>query len=344
MQPFWLFCAGEDSGDILGESLVREILDAGLDALGAGGLRMERAGLKTLVPFDHLPVNGFLDVLLHSVRLAKDLKTLRTALQMENCKGLVAIDYPGFNLKLMRLALQLHKRVIYVEPPQIWAWKPERVKMFLSSEAKRLVELRALYDVEIEAYQKFNIPVKKISHPFLKYRSAIRTDSGCLKSSILFFPGSRISQAKRNLELYRQVAKKLQQKNQKVSFVASRLELFDFLKEKLNGSFDVLLSPQTAEERFDLLRSAKCVVSGPGSAIVEASLAQTPCVVASRIEPITFCMGKLFLKTKHLALPNIQADLQQKEAPIPEFVQSVFSNRNVQVVKIFSTVEKFISF
>ena len=341
MESFWLFCAGEDSGDILGESLVNEIRSKGFDALGSGGLRMERAGLSSLVPFDDLPVNGFLDVLLHSVRLAKDFKTLRLALQNENCKGFVAIDYPGFNLKLMRLALKINKPVIYVEPPQIWAWKPKRVQAFLSPAAKKLVELRALYDVEIEEYQKFGIPVKKISHPFLKFQNA---SPDFVKSGVLLFPGSRMSQAKRNLELYRQVAQKIRRKNSKVSFVASRPELFHFLKEKMHGEFQVELCPEKAEERFALLQSAQCVVSGPGSAIVEATLAKTPCVVASRIEPLTFCMGKLFIKTKHLSLPNIQADLQKKEAPIPEFVQSVFSNVDTQAVKVFSAVEKFISF
>ena len=104
------------------------------------------------------------------------------------------------------------------------------------------------------------------------------------------------------------------------------------------------ISPQSAEERFALLQSAKCVVSGPGSAMMEAFLAKTPCVAASRIEPLTFCMGKLFLKTKHLTLPNIQADRLQKEAPIPEYVQSVFSNVDAQAAKVFYAVEKFIFF
>ena len=136
MRPYWLFCAGEDSGDVLGESLVQEILEKGFDALGAGGRRMEGAGLLPLVPFDDLPVNGFGDVLLHSHRLAKNFKILRRALQNENCHGLVAVDYPGFNLKLMQLALQMEKRVIYVEPPQIWAWKPKRVQAFLLQKPK----------------------------------------------------------------------------------------------------------------------------------------------------------------------------------------------------------------
>ncbi len=344
MRPYWLFCAGEDSGDILGESLVREIREKGFDAIGSGGFRMQGAGLKEIVPFDTLPVNGFLDVLSHSIRLAKAYKSLRLALQNERCKGLVAIDYPGFNLKLMQVALRLQKRVIYVEPPQIWAWKPQRIQNFLSPEAKKFVELRALYEIEIEAYQKYGLPVKKISHPFSQMSKSCASMVENSSRTVLFFPGSRLSQAKRNLDLYSRIAKKVVQKKGKVLFVASREELLQFLKENLNAKFEILLSPQTAEERFLLLKSVKCVVGGPGSAIVEANFAQTPCVVASRIEPITFGMGKLFLKTKHLSLPNIQADLQNKEARIPEFVQSVFSNVEAQAAKVFASVEKFISF
>ena len=64
-KPFWLFCAGVDSGDILGKEIVQEILGKGFVAIGVGGIRMQSAGLLSVIPFVDFPVNVFFDVLRH---------------------------------------------------------------------------------------------------------------------------------------------------------------------------------------------------------------------------------------------------------------------------------------
>ena len=337
MDLFWLFCAGEDSGDILGESVVCEIREKGFSAVGAGGARMQHAGLKAVVPFDELPVNGFADVIFHAKKLKQHLCKLQKLLLNEKCQGLVAMDYPGFNLKLMQLALRLGKRIIYVEPPQIWAWNPRRVRFFLSPEAKKRVELRSCYRMNVLAYQKYGLPIRQIEHPFAAFSDLKKTEAFSPKE-ILLLPGSRVSQAKRNLSLYRKVAQKFREKKIAVRFVASRKEVQKFLEENI-GEFPVVLSPVSTEERFLQMMSAKAVVCGPGSAASEAKWAGTFCVVASRIELWTFLMGKLFLRTRHIAMPNIEADSVGERPPFPEFVQSVLSNESVQAQKIFQAIE-----
>ncbi len=343
MRPFILFCAGEDSGDILGEKFVRNFCKE-FDAVGVGGHRMQKAGLVSVVPFDDLPVNGFGDVFKHSFRLSRHLKTLESLLLRENCKGLVAVDYPGFNLKLMQRALDLGKRVVYVEPPQIWAWKPHRVKYFLSPRAKKTVELYSCYDVEIEAYKKYGISVQKIEHPFEKFRCGQIATEQNVSGIVLLYPGSRESQMKRNFCLYKKIARKLKQKKVEVRFVASRKIIQSFLNEKLCGEFSVLLSPRTAEERFSLMRTAACIICGPGSVTAEAHLANTPCVAASRIEPLTYFLGKAFLRTRYLCMPNIEADFCGQKPLIPEFVKVSFSNLELHAEQVLTEVEKFVSF
>ena len=68
-KQFVLFCAGEDSGDVLGESLVRSAVDNGMNVLGVGGPRMQRVGLTPVGDYETLPVSGFGDVLPHIFRL-----------------------------------------------------------------------------------------------------------------------------------------------------------------------------------------------------------------------------------------------------------------------------------
>ena len=336
-KPFWLFCAGEDSGDILGKEIVQEILGKGFVAIGVGGIRMQSAGLLSVIPFDDLPVNGFFDVLRHFKILRRHFAKLSALLQNENCQGLVAIDYPGFNLKLMQQAIAQNKKVIYVEPPQIWAWKPKRIQKFLSPEARKLVELRALYPIEIQAYEKFGLHVQKIPHPFSALpKISVKKNA----KTILLFPGSRLSQAKRNLKLYAFIAYKLTSKNFQVKFVASRKNLQNFFVKKLHQKFPIILSPASAEERNSLFRSAAAVICGPGSAVVEAHLAETPILVASRIEPLTYLLGKFFLRTTYLSLPNIETEIFGGSISIPEIVQCTFSSAEKQGKKVLDIAQE----
>ncbi len=306
VRPFWLFCAGEDSGDILGEPLVREISEKGLDAIGSGGYRMQNAGLKAVVPFDELPVNGFLDALSRIGKLKRHFLTLSELLRDRNCRGLVAIDYPGFNVKLMKQALGLDRRVIYVEPPQIWAWKPGRIRHFLTPKARSNVEIRAMFDVECDAYRKRGLTVRKMPHPFDSFEGNALPQPR--ENVALLYPGSRVSQIRRNLNLYTRIAYKLKDENLTARFVASRIGTEKFLKKSLPADFPVVLSPASSRERFSLLGRARLVVAGPGTAIVEAFKAKAFCVAASRIDPLTYLLGRLFLRTKFLTIPNIERE------------------------------------
>ncbi len=343
VRPFVLFCAGEDSGDILGEGCVRQVVEGNCDAFGAGGARMQRAGLVPVVPFDDLPVNGFWDVLKHSARLSRHLKTLESFLQKENCKGLVAVDYPGFNLKLMQMALKLGKRVVYLEPPQIWAWKPHRVKLFLSERAKRFVELRSCYDIQIKAYERFGLTVRRMEHPFEMAKRKANPLSAH-QGPVLLFPGSRLSQLRRNIGLYGMVASKLKSCGVKVKFVASRKSLVPHLERGLCGKFPIEISPSTAEDRFELLNASACILSGPGTVISEAAIAGTPCIAASRIEPLTYWLGKRFLSSDFLCLSNIEAERVGEIPMIPEIVEVSFSNLELHAKRVLTEIQKFISF
>ena len=181
--PYVLFCAGEDSGDALGESLVRETLKLGFVARGAGGPRMQFAGLEPLVDYEQLPVSGFGDVAPHLLRLRQMRKVLMTALADKECLALVAIDYPGFNMELTRSAKQCGKPVLYVAPPQVWAWKRSRAKKL------RHAKLAVLFDFERDFYAQQGCRAEILEFPFTGRISAERSPA------LLLLPGSRKRQA-----------------------------------------------------------------------------------------------------------------------------------------------------
>ena len=67
--------------------------------------------------------------------MLKNLRTIRR--QMRECQEdvaawrpdvLVAVDYPGFNMKMARWAKEHGIRVFYYIAPKVWAWREWRVK------------------------------------------------------------------------------------------------------------------------------------------------------------------------------------------------------------------------
>ena len=330
-KPFVLFCAGEDSGDVLGESLVRSAVDNGMNVLGVGGPRMQRAGLTPVGDYETLPVSGFGDVLPHIFRLKKIFSQLESKLKSDDCVALVCIDYPGFNMKLCRRALALKKPVLYVAPPQVWAWKKHRARRL------RGAKLAVLFNFERRVYESLGLGAEILEHPFLRAvgARAISSNSQAIgpdaretrlngtdarearpNQDVVVLPGSRESQALRNLPFFMEVVSRVHALHPERNFVlvASRESLktqFECAVAKLSpaGSvpdwlrFDV--APQKARERAAFYAHHAAALCMPGSATLELALSGVPLVVADVLDPLTYFIGKHFVKTDYFALPNV---------------------------------------
>lgn len=330
-KPFVLFCAGEDSGDVLGETLVRSAVDNGMNILGVGGPRMQRTGLILVGDYETLPVSGFGDVLPHIFRLKKIFSQLESRLKSDDCVALVCIDYPGFNMKLCRKAMALKKPVLYVAPPQVWAWKKHRARRLKGA------KLAVLFDFERRIYESLGLGAEILEHPFLRAISpdmlaagtrAIHPQTQAIHPSqdIILLPGSRKSQAIRNLPFFMAVASQVHATNPEKNFVlaASRNSLkAQFERALVNVSkagdipawLHIEVAPQGAKERADFYARHAAALCMPGSATLELALSGVPLVVADVLDPLTYFIGKHFVKTDYFALPNILL----RRGAVPEF-------------------------
>lgn len=323
-RPFVLFCAGEDSGDVLGETLVRPAVESGMNVLGVGGPRMQRAGLVPVGDYETLPVSGFGDVLPRVFRLKEIFSHLVSLLREESCVALVCIDYPGFNMKLCRRALALKKPVLYVAPPQVWAWKKHRARRL------RGAKLAVLFNFERRVYESLGLGAEILEHPFLravgaraispKVREARLNGTDAREArpnqDVVVLPGSRESQALRNLPFFMEVVSRVHALHPERNFVlvASRESLktqFERAAAKLSpaGSVPAWLridvAPQEARERATFYARHAAALCMPGSATLELALSGVPLVVADVLDPLTYFIGKHFVKTDYFALPNV---------------------------------------
>ena len=325
-KPFVLFCAGEDSGDVLGEAFVREVIRLGFVARGVGGCRMQAAGLEAVDDYETLPVSGFLDIFPRVFRLKRILAHLEGLLKSEDCVAVVCIDYPGFNMKLVRMAERLNKPALYVAPPQAWAWKSSRVKYL------RKTRLAVLFDFERQFYEDHGCRAECLQHPFP------RVVGGNSNSNLLLLPGSRKSQALRNLPFFTAVASQWHCANPQGCVVvqASRESLVEpFTRalckscgQKIPEWISVEIPPVDAAARAAMFAEYSFALSAPGSASLELARSGAPLVVAGVIEPLTYFIGRHFVKTSFFALPNV---LLQCSA-VPEFFFTCGQSRKKQSV------------
>ena len=318
---FVLFCAGEDSGDCIGESLVKAVVaDGRLNAVGAGGARMQTAGMLSIVNYETLPVSGFGDVLPKYLKLRQSFNTLKAALESPQCLGLIAIDYPGFNMKLVKRAGELHKPVLYVAPPQVWAWKKKRAAELAENPC---VKLAVFFDFEERVYREVGCNVVRVQHPFINSEFRIQNSEFRNPNSafrILLLPGSRKSQAFRNLPIFLKAVQDVSD----VLVIAARQELVPAFEK---FGVQVAVAPQNAEERKSLYQTAKYAITAPGTATLELALAGCPMVVCTKPDLLTYCLGRLFIKTKYFALPNIIMNRRV----FPEYIMTPFSRDDVEI-------------
>lgn len=321
MKPYLLLVAGESSGDRLGECLVQACVARGLKAMGAGGARMQAAGLEPLVPFADLGVAGFWDVLPRVRCLKRHLETLRAALTHELCRGLVCIDYPGFNLRLSRLAHCSGKPVFWIAPPQLWAWKPARGKDFVGK------EVCVFFPFEVEAYQKAGALPIKVRHPLLD-----EIPVSCFAASkpcIALLPGSRWRQALRNGDAFVRMAQQ--------SFAGSAVLVAPdaSMAQRFRDRWGDHITVETAATNAPFWRGVTHAICAPGTASLELALRGIRLVVFSRIDLLTYFLGRLFLRTPYLALPNLL--LARKF--VPEFLVPAWPWTRQKVVQ--AAMERF---
>jgi lipid-A-disaccharide synthase len=328
-----MIVAGEASGDIYGADLVYEAhrLAPELHFFGIGGQRMREAGVQTLVDSAEMAVVGLVEVLKHFNVISAAFLKLKSILRGTPPALLILIDYPGFNLRLAKIAKRSGVKVLYYISPQIWAWRQGRVKKI----ARLVDHMAVILPFEAAFYERVGLPVTFVGHPMLdmvqvsmdREQAAASFGLDPARKIVGLFPGSRKNEIERLLPVIIESAKLLEQKAPGVQFVvsvASTLSLDDLAPQihaaGINATF-------TRERIHDLIRACDAVISVSGTVTLEIALVGTPMVIIYKLSPLTYMVAKRLVKIEHIGLCNIIAgetvvrELIQHEAN-PEMISS----------------------
>ncbi|HEV8348161.1 MAG TPA: hypothetical protein VGQ16_16410, partial [Vicinamibacterales bacterium] len=160
-----LLSCGEASGDLYAGALTRELraLDPSLTIAGLGGPQFEAAGGRLIDDYRDIAVTGLTEAIAKVPRSFAALRRLVGAARAERPDALVVIDSPDFNFRLAPQIKKLGVPIIYYISPQIWAWRPGRLRTIRAFADRMLV----IFPFEEAIYRDGGVPVEFVGHPLV---------------------------------------------------------------------------------------------------------------------------------------------------------------------------------
>lgn len=308
--------SGEPSGDLHGEKIFRALKEErpNLTIQGIGGPRMREAGLDCFLPMEEFQVMGFVDVLSSLPRLYRLFQKIRSKILEIGPKGVLFIDYPGFNLRMAR-SLKRSKspsKLIHFVCPTVWAWGKRRIPLM----EKNLDKLLTILPFEPSLFSKQRLDVEYVGHPLIsrmhshEYDSNWRRHYQISESEILLtiFPGSRQKELERNFHLQLKAAQTLlkERKDMTLAVSSSSDAFLPFLKKMTHDQIKII----PPKHLYELMRSTHLAIATSGTVTLELALHRVPTIVTYAITSLdTFLATKAFrIKLPYYALPNIIAN------------------------------------
>jgi lipid-A-disaccharide synthase len=308
-----MIVAGEPSGDLHGAALARALRAQAPDILltGMGGPAMAGAGVERVVDVTGEASVGFVEVVGRVGILWRAFRRLRAVIGGLTPPGtLVLIDFPEFNLLLARVARRAGVPVVYFIPPQIWAWRPRRMKTI-----RRLVSLvLAVLPFERDLYRAAGVRVEFVGHPLrdrmddAPSRTAARRQLGFGEEDEVlgFLPGSRRVEISAMLPVMREAAALIRQRRPATRFV---LAVAPTVERSL---VEATLGPRSAirvvEDRtYTVMRAADLLLVTSGTATLEATLLGIPMIVCYRLAALSEAIARALVRVPWMSLPNLLA-------------------------------------
>ena len=309
-----MIVAGEPSGDAHAAALVKALRERGdFELFGATGPQMRDAGVETIVNSDELAIMGIVEVGRVFQKFIKAFRRLKGSAIERSPDAVILVDWPEFNL---RLASSLHRRglkVIYYISPQLWAWRPRRIRNI-----KRDVDLLlSILPFEAEWYKARDVEhVEFVGHPlsgevkarFGREEFCRRNDLDQSRPIVSFLPGSRIKELQRILPPMIEASKQLRTARPDVQPVvvvapSRTVEETRVILSQHDSANITLVEHQTREA----LAASDAAAIASGTATLEAALLETPMVVVYKESPINWhTLGRL-ITVEHYGLVNLVA-------------------------------------
>jgi len=254
------------------------------------------------------------------------LRRLRRRWTSRRPAAVVLVDFPGFNLRVARIAHRLGIPVYYFVCPQVWAWGAQR----LITMRRLLRRAFLILPFEEPLYSAYGIDGRFVGHPLLETfparippRRAVLKEFGLDPSRPLgiLLPGSRPDELKRHVPLVAEAVR--------MAAVRPSLRRLQWAVVAAPGaqpqSFRALegLARVVRDPSCRLRAQATLVWSASGTATLETGLLGVPQVVFYRTSALNAFIVLRILRVRRASLVNL---ILGKDA-VPELLQSAATPR-----------------
>ncbi len=318
MGKTFFIIAGEASGDRHAADLVRAIQELRPDCrfIGIGGDCMRQEGVELIYPMSDLAVLGIVEIFRHLPTLYRIQNDIKRRLQ-KAIDAVILVDYPGFNLRIARMAGRMGIPVIYYICPQLWAWGQKRVEKI-----RKYVDLPlVIFQFEQEFFARFGIRAHWVGHPLVDQLRRLPSEAEFRKNYglptdkplVALLPGSRRMEVERLLPVMCAAMQDLTRPYGLLPVIGKPVHLENELYHRIVGRRYPILERDIGA----LMKYAHFALVASGTATLELAFLQTPMVVLYRVSPVTYYMGRLLIKLNTIALANIVAG----RPVVPELIQ-----------------------
>ncbi|MDR2424161.1 MAG: lipid-A-disaccharide synthase [Prevotellaceae bacterium] len=316
------FVTGEPSGDLLASSLMKSLKNRSSDVqfFGVGGETMKDQGLDSLFNMSELSVMGFFEVLPRLPLIMKRIKQTVADIERVAPDIIITVDSWGFVGELLgrlrKKNIQIPK--IHYVAPQVWAWKKGRAKKV----AKLTDCLLTLLPYEPQYFEKYGLKCHFVGHPVVennmddvdanKFRKRHNIPEDAEIYTVL--PGSRISEVKRLVPVFKKALDLIAQKTGDFFIVVPTVEtVVDEIKKAFDDTNCRIVAGRS--ERYAAFKASKAAIAASGTVSLELVACGTPHIIAYKFNTVTNFFADIIVKIKYVNLINILCDREI----IPEF-------------------------
>jgi lipid-A-disaccharide synthase len=256
-------------------------------------------------------------------------RKMNRALASANPDLVVLIDSGGFNIPFARrVRRRCGAKILYFVAPQVWAWRPGRIRKL----ARRVDRMALIFPFEPDVYAKAQLRVEFVGHPLVEPLGELarevdcdtaRARLGCAARGdlISLFPGSRGNEIRYHLPLLLSAIALLYAQFPKMRFLlamaptVSRSEIDRLIAA---AELPVGLKLDVFEGRVrEVMLASDVALATPGTVTVELALLARPMVVVGRVNPITALVLRRAVRVPYYAMPNLVVGREI----VPEFLQ-----------------------
>ena len=266
------------TGEVLGDRVAEQLLP-----LFKQGIEVKKFKRKITSEVD------IFDNLLKIKDYLKHLKEIRSSIKKWKPDIFVPIAFSSFHEFLIPRIREYVKKIVYISPPQIWAWREKRdgIREYVDAYI-------VFYPFEYSFMKERNYNVHYFGHPLI---TPVHKFEGSREYEVCLLPGSRYRFSRRNLLYMLNIVKELNIKKYTIFSPFYRKD-FNTLEEAITHS--------------------KIVISSGGFVSLESVLHGTPTIIAIRLTSLSYKIFKRMKKTEYISLVN---NILKKEV-IKEFINA----------------------